>query len=176
MNELYPEEFAAAQKANLEAFYRLASLAVEGWQKLTALNMQAAKSALADSQKLLPSADPQAFFTQQAGPNGELAARAQAYQRALFEIVSGMHTGLMTIAGEQYEAHNRRVQALFETMSRQAPAGSEAAVAALKQLMESSRVLHESVNKSVRQAVSMAEGGFETVLSRTAKASDVTTG
>lgn len=176
MNELYPEQFAAAQKANLEALYGLSNLAVEGLQKLTALNMQAAKSALIDSQKLLSAADPKAFFAQQAGPNGELAARAQSYQRGLYEIASSMHTGFMTIAGAQYEAHNRRVQTLFETMSSQAPAGSEAAVAALKQLMESSRVLHESVNKSVRQAVSMAEGGFEAVLSRTAKASDVTTG
>jgi phasin family protein len=145
-------------------------------QKLTALNMQAARSALVDSQKLLSAPDPQTFFTQQAGPNGALAMRAQSYQRGLYEIASGVHTGLMTIAGAQYEAHNRRVQALFEAMSQQAPAGSEAAVAALKQLMESSRVLHESVNKSVRQAVTMAEGGFEAVLSRTAKASDVTTG
>jgi len=176
MNELYPEQFAAAQKANLEAFYGLASLAVEGLQKLTALNMQAARSALADSQKLLTAADPQAFFTQQSGPNGELAARAQSYQRALYEIASSMNSGLMTIAGEQYEAHNRRVQALFETLSSQAPAGSEAAAAALKQLMETSSALRDSVNKSVRQAVSMAEGGFEAVLSRTAKTSDVTTG
>lgn len=176
MNELYPEQFAAAQKAGLEAFYGLANLAMEGLQKLTALNMQAARSALADSQKLVSAADPLAYVAQQAGPNADLVVRAQCYQRGLYEIASGMHTGITTIAGAQYEAHNRRVQALFEAMSTQAPAGSEAAVAALKQLIESSHVLYESVNKSVRQAVSMAEGGFEAALSRTAKASDVTTG
>jgi phasin family protein len=176
MNEWFPEQFAAAQKANLEAFYGVANLAFEAFQKLTELNLQAARSALADTHTLLSAADPQAFVAQQAGPNGALAERAQSYYRRLYEIAVNTQTGFATIAGAKYEAHNRRVQALFEDVSKQAPAGSEAAVVALKQLIDSSNALYDSVNKSVRQAVNMAEGSFEAVLSRTSKASGATTG
>jgi phasin family protein len=176
MNEWIPEQLASAQKANLEAFYGAANLAFEGFQKLTELNLQAARAALADTHTLMCATDPQAFVAQQAGPNGALTERAQSYYRRLYEIAAGTHAGFATIAGAQYEAHNRRVQALFEDVSKQAPAGSEAAVAALKKLLESSSALYDSVNKSARQAVNMAEGSFEAVLSHTSKASGVTTG
>ena len=165
MNELFPEQFAAAQKANLEAFYSLANLTFEGFQKLTGLNLQAARSALADTQ---------GFFAQQASPNGAVTERIQSWQRGVYEIAVDTQTGFAAIAAAQYEAHNRRVQALFDDMSKQAPAGSEAAVAALKKLIDSSGAFYDSVNKSVRQAVNMAEGSFEAALSRTSKASGVT--
>ncbi|MGF6535665.1 phasin family protein [Paraburkholderia sp. GAS206C] len=176
MNELFPEQFAAAQKASLETFYGLANLSFESFQKLTVLNLQAARSALADTHKLLSAADPQVFFAQQASPDGGFAERIQAWQYRVYEIAVGTQTGFAAIAAAQYEAHNRRVQALFEDMSKQAPAGSEAAVAALKKLIDSSGVFYDSVNKSVRQAVNMAEGGFEAVLPRTSNASGATTG
>jgi phasin family protein len=176
MNEWFPEQLAAAQKANLEAFYSVANLAFAGFQKLTELNLQTARSAIADTHTLLSASDPQAFVAQQAGRNGALAERAQSYYRGLYEIALSTHTGFAAIAGAQYEAHNRRVQALFEDVSKQAPAGSEVAVVALKKLIDSSSALYDSVNKSVRQAVNMAEGSFEAVLSRTSKASGATTG
>ena len=176
MNELFPEQFAAAQKAHLETFYGLANLAFEGFQKLTELNLQATRSALSDTHKLLSVADPQVFFAQQTSPNGAVTERIQSWQRGVYEIAVGTQTGFSAIAAAQYEAHNRRVQALFEDMSKQAPAGSEAAVAALKKLIDSSGAFYDSVNKSVRQAVNMAEGSFEAVLPRTSKASGATTG
>ena len=75
MNELFPEQFAAAQKAHLETFYGLANLAFEGFQKLTELNLQATRSALSDTHKLLSVADPQVFFAQQTSPNGAVTER-----------------------------------------------------------------------------------------------------
>jgi phasin family protein len=176
MNDLFPEHYAAAQKAGLDAFYGLANLAFEGVQKLAELNLQAARSNLADAQRMLSATDPQAFFAQQASANGPLAGRVQSYNRRLYEIACATQTGFATIAGAQYEAHNRRVQALFEDVSKQAPAGSEAALAALKKVIDSSNALYASVDKTVRQAVNMTEGGFDAVLSRPSHASDATTG
>ncbi|MGF6721856.1 phasin family protein [Paraburkholderia sp. GAS41] len=176
MNEWFPEQLAAAQKANLEAFYGVANLAFEGFQKLTELNVQAVKSALGVTHALLSATDPQAFVSQQAAPNGVFAERAQSYYRGLYEIAVKAHADLAAIAGAQYEAHNRRVQTLFDDVSKQAPAGSEAAVVALRKLIDSNSALYDSVNKSVRQAVNMAEGSFEAVLSHTSKASGATTG
>ncbi|HEY1998307.1 TIGR01841 family phasin [Paraburkholderia sp.] len=176
MNEWFSDQLTASQKAALEAFYSAANLAFEGFQKLTELNLQAVKANVAETHKLLAAGDPQAFFAQQASPTGPLAERVQSYNRRLYDIVASTHAGFATIAGAQYEAHNRRVQALFDDVSKQAPAGSEAAVAALKKMMDSSNALYDSVNKTVRQAVTLAEGGVEAMLPRTAGASQATSG
>lgn len=176
MNEWFPDQFAASQKATLEAFYSTANLAFEGFQKVAELNVQAAKANLADAQKMMSTADFQSFFAQQVSPTGPLSERTQSYFRRLYDIAASTQTGFAKIAGSQYEAHNRRMQALFETVSKQAPAGSEVAVAALRKMMDSSNALYDSVNKTVRQAVTLAEGGVEAMLTRQASASQVTSG
>jgi phasin family protein len=176
MNEWFPDQLATAQKANLEALYGVANVAFEAFQKLTQLQVQAAKSTLADTQTLLSAADPQAWLTQQASGNVALAERTQAYCQGLVEIAADAHRGFATIAGAQYEAHNRRMQALFADVSKQAPAGSEAAVVALKKLLDSSSALHDSVNKSVRQVATLAEGSMAAILAHTPKTTGATTG
>jgi phasin family protein len=176
MNEWFPDQLATAQKANLDALFGVAHVAFEAFQKLTQLQIQAAKSALADSQTLLAAADPQAWLAQQASRNVVLAERAQAYYRGLYEVSAGANRGFATIAGAQYEAHNRRMQALFADVAKQAPAGSEAAVVALKKLLDSSSAFYDSVNKSVRQAATLAEGSMEAVLAHTPKTTGATAG
>lgn len=170
MNEWFPEQYAATQKANLETFYGFANLAFEGFHKLVELNLQAAKTALADTQATLLTTNPQDLLTQQSTRSAVVAERIQSYNRRLYDIALTTQTGFATIAGTRYEAHNRRMQALVEDVSKQVPVGSEAAVVALKKVIDSSSALYDSVNKTVRQAVNMAEGSFEAVLSRTSNA------
>jgi phasin family protein len=175
MNEWFPEQYPAVHKANLDTFYGFANLAFEGLQKLTALNLQAAKATLADTQAALSATDSQDLLTQQSTRSAVAAERILSYNRALYDIALTTQSGFATLAGARFEAQNQRMQALVEGVSKQVPAGSEAAVVALKKMIDSGNALYDSVNKTVRQAVNMAEGGFEAVLPRTSKASGATT-
>jgi phasin family protein len=172
MNEWFPESYSAVQKSNVDAFYGYANVAFEGLQKLTALNLQAARAAWGDTQAALLSADPQALFTQQSTRSAVAAERILSYNRALYDIALTTHTSFATLAGARYEAYNQRMQTLVEALSKQVPAGSEAAASALKKVFASSNALYDSVNKTVRQAVHMAEGSVEAVLPRQPDASD----
>jgi phasin family protein len=176
MNEWFPEQYAAAQKSSLETFYGFANLAFDGFQKLTALNLQAAKTTLADAQATLSITDPQTLLAQQSTRSAVAAERIRSYNKALYDIALTTQARFATIAGAQYEADNRRMQAVVEDVSKQVPAGSEAAVVALKKVIDSGNALYDSVNKTVRQAVNMAEGSLEAVLARPSKASGTTAG
>jgi phasin family protein len=172
MNEWFPESYSAVQKANVDAFYGYAHVAFEGLQKLAALNLQAARAVWADTQAVQLTTDPQALLTQQSTRSAVAAERVLSYNRALYDIALTTHTGFATLAGARYEAYNQRMQTLVEALSKQVPAGSEAAASALKKVIASSNALYDSVNKSVRQAVHMAEGSVEAVLPRQSHAPD----
>ena len=49
MNFMTPDQFAAANKANLETLFGLTSKAFEGVEKLVELNLQVAKATLSES-------------------------------------------------------------------------------------------------------------------------------
>ena len=44
-----PEQFLSAQKANVETFFELSSKAFDGVEKLVELNLQVAKTAIAEA-------------------------------------------------------------------------------------------------------------------------------
>jgi hypothetical protein len=70
MSLLSPEQIAATQKANLDTSLGLANIALEGFQKLVGLNVQAVKSMLFESQDAVRGAlsvkDPQELAALQA--------------------------------------------------------------------------------------------------------------
>ena len=72
MSYLTPEQFAAANKANLETLFGLTNKAFEGVEKLVELNLQVAKAALgeaADNAKaMLAVKDAQELLALQASP------------------------------------------------------------------------------------------------------------
>jgi phasin family protein len=170
MNEWFPEQYVAEHKANVETFYGFANLAFDGFQKLVELNLQAAKTTLADVQTALSTSDPQQLVARQSTQTAVIAERIQSYNKRAYDIAHTMQTGYATIAGARFETCNQHMQAFVEQVSKQAPAGSEAAVVALKKVIDSSNALYDSVKKSVRQAVSMTEGSLEAVLPRTSAA------
>ena len=87
---LTPEQVIAANKANLETLVGLTNKAFSGVEQLIELNLAAAKSTLADSQKQTNAAlsvkDAQELLALQASLFQPLAEKAVAYNRHLVEI------------------------------------------------------------------------------------------
>ena len=164
---LTPEQFVASQKANLETLNGLTNKAFEGVEKLVELNLQATKAALAESQThaqaLLSVKDAQDLLSVQASLFQPLAEKAAAYSRHLYDIASGTQ-------GEFSKAFESRVaesQAQFATLvdsaAKNAPAGSDTAVAMMKGAVAAANNAFESVQKAVKQASDMAEANFNAV-------------
>ncbi len=166
---LTPEQMLAAQKANFETIFGLTQKAFEGLEKLVELNVQASKTVLGESatnaQALMSVKDAQELLSLQAALMQPLAEKTAAYSRQLFEIASGTGSALGKVAEGQAAEAQSKVMALVDSMAKNAPAGSETAVAMMKTTMASATQAMESVQKAVKQAGELAESNFHSVAS-----------
>ncbi|MDI9329976.1 MAG: phasin family protein [Alphaproteobacteria bacterium] len=164
---LTPEQILAANKANLETLMGLTNKAFSGVEQLIELNLAAAKAALSDTQNQAQASlsvkDAQQLLALQASLFQPLAEKAVNYNRALYDIST--HTGAefsKTMESKVGEAQ-KSFQDMLTNATANAPAGSEAAVAAFKTAVAAGNNALESVQKAVRQASEMAEANVKSM-------------
>lgn len=178
MSLLTPEQIAAAQKANLETLFGLTSKAFEGVEKLVELNLQVVKSTLAEShdnaQKVFSVKDAQELLQLQASLSQPVAEKVLSYGRHLYEIASATQTEFAKAAEAQLEEHNRKIQSLVDNVAKNAPAGSETAVAVMKSAISAANTTYETVHKATKQAVELAESNIAAATSAATKAAQAT--
>jgi phasin family protein len=159
------EQVAATRKVNLDILFGLGNTVVEGVGKLAELNMQAASSTLADSfdlaQKALAVKEPEDWVALQDRLAAPTAEKMQSYNRQLFDIVLSTQAEFAKVAQAQCEAYGRQVQSMMEDVTKNAPAGSEAALAALDSAVKAAGTLVETVQKTSEQAVEVARSNFD---------------
>ena len=163
------DQVAAAQKANLDVAYGLGAKAFAGVEKLVQLNVAAAKAALNESashaQALLSAKDAQEVLALQTNAVQPLAEKAAAYGRHVYDIAT--NTGSeFTAAFEAKAAETQKtVLSYVDAAAKNAPAGSESAVAMFKSAIAASNNAMESVQKVVKQASEAAEANLQAVTS-----------
>lgn len=176
---LTAEQMLAAQKANIDTFFGLTAKAFEGVEKLVELNMTASKAALAEAaettQTLLSVKDAQELLALQAALFQPLAEKTAAYSRHLYDIGSGTTAEFgKTFEGQVADAQ-KKFLAVVDNAAKNAPAGSETAVAVFKSAVAAGNNALESVQKAVKQAADVAEANFTAVASQAVNASKATT-
>jgi phasin family protein len=164
---LTAEQIVAAQKANIETIFGLTQKAFEGVEKLVELNVQATKAALSESansaQALLSVKDAQELLALQATLMQPLAEKTVAYSRHLYDIAAGAGAEFGKAAEAQASDTQKKFLAVVDNAAKNAPAGSETAVAVMKSAVSAANNAMESVQKAVKQATEMAEANFNTV-------------
>ncbi|MDP3796184.1 MAG: phasin family protein [Polaromonas sp.] len=172
---LTAEQILASHKANIETLFGLTSKAFEGVEKLVELNVQATKAALAETanhtQAILSAKDAQELLALQAGLVQPLAEKTAAYSRHIYDIASAASAELSkTFEGQTADAQKKFV-GLVDNAAKNAPAGSETAVAVMKSAVAAANNAFESVQKAVKQASDIAEANFNTVAASAVNAS-----
>ncbi|HVK95184.1 MAG TPA: TIGR01841 family phasin [Noviherbaspirillum sp.] len=169
-----PEQFSAASKANLEAqfalFAALTAKTFEGVEQIVGLNLNVAKASLEESsaaaKQFLGVKDAQEFLalaTAQAQPNAE---KALAYGRHLASIASGVQAEFSKAAEEQIAETSRKVLELVEEVTKNAPAGSENAIALVKSAIGNANAGYEQLTKTTKQAVEALEANLNTAVTQ----------
>ncbi|MEY8876537.1 MAG: TIGR01841 family phasin [Leptothrix sp. (in: b-proteobacteria)] len=160
-----PEQFTAAGKANLEAAVELGQKAFEGVEKLVELNLQAVRATMQESadnaKALLGAKDLQEFFAVQSAYLQPAADKAAAYARQLYQIATTTQGEFSKLAESQIAGLQGNVASLVDGALKNAPAGSESAVAMLKSAMTAANSAVETAQKAAKQAVGAAEANFE---------------
>ena len=166
---LTPEQVVASQKAALETLFGLTNKAFEGVEKLVELNVAAAKAALNESathaQAVLSVKDAQELIALQASALQPLAEKAAAYNRHVYEIASGAQADFSKAFEAKVAESQAQFAGLVDNAAKNAPAGSETAVAMMKSAVAAANNAYESVQKAVKQATDVAEANFNTLAS-----------
>jgi phasin family protein len=174
-NYLTPEQIVAANKANLETLFGLTNKAFEGVEKLVELNLQVAKTTLAESAEntraLLSVKDAQELLALQATLLQPSAEKAVAYSRHLYDIASSTSSEVTKAAEAQLAELQKSFASSVDAALKNAPAGTENAVTLVKSAINAANNAFESVQKATKQATDIAEANFNAVASTAVKAS-----
>jgi len=177
---LTAEQVLASQKANVETLFGLTTKAFEGVEKLVELNVTASKLALEEAaettQNILNVKDAQELLALQAALFQPLAEKTAAYSRHLYDIASGTGAEFGKAFESQATEAQKKFMAVIDNAAKNAPAGSETAVAVFKSAVAAGSNALESVQKAVKQATEVAEANFNAVASQAVNAARTTTG
>jgi phasin family protein len=172
---LTAEQMLAAQKANVETLFGLTTKAFEGVEKLVELNITASKAALVEAaetaQSMLNVKDAQELVALQAALFQPLAEKSAAYSRHLYDISSGTSAEFSKAVETQVADAQKKFLAVVDNAAKNAPAGSETAVAVFKSAVAAGNNALESVQKAVKQAADVAEANFNAVANTAVNAS-----
>lgn len=168
-----PEQFAAANKAAVESLLNLANTALASAERVAALNLNTARSVLEDgvsnTKALLGVKDVQEALSVQstlAQPNVE---KAVAYSRSVYEILNESTAGLTQVVEGQSAELKKNFTAAIEQTLKNAPAGTESVVVAVKAAMAQADSALEQMNQSAKQAKATIEANVAAANAATIK-------
>jgi phasin family protein len=177
MSFLTAEQVVAAQKSNLETLFGLTNKAFEGVEKLVELNLQVARAAIGEvaenTKAALSAKDAQEFMTLQAGLLQPAAEKAAAYSRHLYDIAASTTAEVNKVAEATASDVQSKFLSVVDTAVKNAPAGSENAVALVKSAVAAANNAFEGVQKAVKQATDVAEANFQAISATATKATKV---
>lgn len=168
------EEVLAANKANVETIFGLASKAFEGVEKLVDLHLAASRALLSESasqaQSALSVKDVQELLALQSSLLQPLTEKAASYGRELYDIATSTGAEFGEAFEVQFADAQNRFLAAVDGAAQNAPAGSETAVALMKSAVAAANNVLESAQNSARQAASLVDSSFKAATASTVEA------
>jgi len=174
------DQISSTAKANFEtqlaAVTELTNKAFASIAQLVELNVNAAKSTLekstAAAQQLMAAKDPQEFFSLSAAQSQPNAENAIAYSRNLASIASAAHAEFTRAAEAQIAETTRKVTALIDDIAKNAPPGSENAIAMLKASISNANAAYEQLTRTTKQATDAMGANMSNAVSQFSQAAE----
>ena len=173
-----PQQVVTSQKAAIDTLVAYQSTLFSGFEKLVDLNLKVMRASLDEAaqksqqvSELRDGKDAAAFSSNMMQPNAE---KALAYSKHVYDIVAGVQSELAALADERITAGQKTMVDVVEQLSRNAPAGSEGAVALFKSSLATANNAYESISAAAKQAAEVAETNMNAAANATfSAASDV---
>jgi len=152
-----PDELKKLQSESLQAGNSAALKMLEGFEKLTALNLRMARESMEQSAEqinaLLVAKDVKSLTDLVSSFAQPPTEKFTAYAKAVSAIAKEANSGFAEMVQQQIAKGNQQLAAAIEQMARSAPAGSEGAVAFMKQAMAGANSTYEQLNEATRKFV-----------------------
>lgn len=168
------EHFAFAGQANVEVLTTLANSAFTQIERLTALNLNTARSGLEESvvatRTMLAAKNPQDLVALQATTTQPMLDKAVAYGRSVYEIIVDGQQEFIKLCDAQVTQLNKTFIDSLDKAAKSAPAGSEAVFVVLKSTLDAANSMYGHVNKATKQVTEFAESNLAAATDAVAKA------
>jgi phasin family protein len=163
------DSLSAATRNNLASqFAMLASLTgktFESVEKLYRLNLAAAKASMDESseavRQLLATREPREFIELSMAQVQPSIEKAIAYSRHVVNITSDTQAEFIQAAESRFDENKRNVAKLVDDLAKNAPAGSQGAVEAIRSVIETTSAGYEQLTRTAKHAVSVASGTLD---------------
>lgn len=169
-----PQKVLETQKATLDNLFAVQGQLFQGFEKLIDLNLSILRSSLEDaaskSQQAINVKDVQdvvALTQSVVQPNAE---KALQYGKSVYDIFSNVQLNLSRIAESQIAQGQQHVTETIDQLAKNAPTGTESAVALLKTSFATASNAAETVVKAARQAVDAADNNIQAATNASLKA------
>jgi phasin family protein len=168
------EQFAELNKAGYDSAIKFAALSLDKAERFSKLNLQAAKDALEQgvisANAVAGVKDVQEFVAVRAKLAEVAAQNALGYSRGVYQIASEAQAGFSAIAEETWASYTKGVAAWVEKAAKNAPAGSDVAVTALKSTVAATTAAFDQFSKATKQVVSFADASVRAATANAANA------
>jgi phasin family protein len=169
-----PEQVSSANKANIESLLTIANTAFASAERLAALNLNTARNLLEDTvssaKALMGAKDVQELMNIQASLAQPSVEKAVAYSRSIYEIATQTQEELTKVFEAQFAEANKTMTSALDKAVKNAPAGSDVAVAAVKSAIAAANSAYDSMTKAAKQVAEIAEANVAAATSATVKA------
>lgn len=167
------EQYTTANKAGIETLQTVANTSLTGLANLTLLNLNTVRALVEDSaanaKALLAVKDVQGLLALQKSLAQPAVEKTIAYSRSVYEILSQSSNGVTQVVEEQVSEVNKNVNSAIEKALKNAPAGSEVAVTAVKSAIAAANSAYSNISKVAKQATEMAEANVAAANAATVK-------
>ena len=168
------ENVAAANKASVDAASAVSSLGLQTVERLVALNLNTVRAAMTDAtanaNAVLAVKEPKELASLLSAQAEPALAAATDYFRSAYGILvdSGEEYGKLVDA--QLAELNKNVAVTLDELSKSAPAGSDVAVAAVKQAIAAANATYDNVSKATKKVVEITEANVASATAAVVKA------
>ena len=174
-----PERAIASQKSNIEAMLAFQSTAFSAFEKLIDLNVKVARATLDEAssraQEMMALKDPQQAMAYTASIAQPSTEKAVAYGKHVYDIIAGVQAEIARLSEAQIADQQQQITDALEQLAKNAPAGSESAVALLRSTLANASSAYDTLNKAARQAAEVAESNMTAATNASFEAADAAT-
>lgn len=169
-----PQHVLARQKSAIQTLVAAQTAVFGGFEKLVDLNLKVVKATLDEvaqkSQQAVNLKDAQDAASFTSGLVQPSAEKALAYGKHVYDIINTVQADLAKLAEEQIAEGQQQLQEAVEQFSKNAPSGSESAVALIKSSLATANSAYDSLTKAAKQAAEVAESNLNAAANATFKA------
>jgi len=161
-----PSQFFELQRVHVEAMNSVGRALIAAAEKLASLNAAASRSAIDSATETAHSLsgvkDPKELVALSGASAQPSVEKLVSYTRDLVGIANSVNSEISKVVEQQIAESNKRVAEMLDYAAKNAPAGSEQALAMLRSAVAAGNTAFDTVSKVSRQAADWAETNFAT--------------